>query len=100
MLIPSRQSIKQFRSTKNLLRLVFSKLSNTATAKFDHTELERLIKDAMTHSPLNLIKDVPLADENICKTFVFSVTTRSAGIPELIPTYNTSTADASEAKIW
>jgi len=83
---------------ENFAETVFSSLSKVPTAKFDHTKLERLLKTAITESKLK--EDTPLADESVCNTFVISVAARSAGIPELMRTYNTATADASEAKIW
>ena len=49
---------------------------------------------------VNLDMDALLTDENVCHTFVISERALSVGIPELMRTYNTTTADASEAKIW
>ena len=69
---------------------------------FDHTELERLVKEAITESPLKLKDDAPLTtDEAVCcKTFVVSLRTRAADIPVLMRTYSTRTDDAFQAKIW
>jgi len=85
---------------ENIAQTVFSKPSEAPTAMFDHKELERLVKEAIVKSPLNLTDDAPLTDETVCKTFVVSVRTRAADVPVLMRTYSTRTADAFEAKIW
>jgi hypothetical protein len=64
--------------------MVFSKPSETPTAMFNHTELERLVKEAITESALSLKDDPPLSDEAVCKTFVVSVRMRAADIPVLM----------------
>jgi hypothetical protein len=62
--------------------------------------LENLIKKAIVESPLNLKENAPLADENVCKTFVVAVASPASGVPVLLRTYGTTTADAFDAKTW
>lgn len=85
---------------ENIAKTVFSKPSQAPTAMFDHTELERLVKEAITESILRLNEDAPLADETVCKTFVVSVRTHAADIPVLMRTYSIRMANAFQAKIW
>jgi hypothetical protein len=67
---------------------------------FGHTELERVVKEAITESPLKLNDDAPLSDEFGCKTFVLSVRTDEIDRPVLMRTYSTRSGHAFEAKIW
>jgi len=77
---------------------VFSEWFIRPIAPLDQTKLERVIKEAIIE--VNLDKDAPLTDENVCHTFVISEGALSAGRLDLMRTYKTATADASGVKIW
>ena len=100
--VDSPQTVDQaIAKYENIAKTLFSKPSKAPIAMFDHTELERLVKEAITESPLKLKDDAPLTtDEAVCcKTFVVSLRTRAADIPVLMRTYSTRTDDAFQAKI-
>ena len=77
---------------------MFSEWFIRPIAPLDQTKLERVIKEAIIE--VNLDKDAPLTDENVCHTFVISEGALSAGRLDLMRTYKTATADASGVKIW
>jgi hypothetical protein len=84
----------------NLSKDIFSAMSKTRIAKFDHTAFEAVLKKIITKSRLKLQPDAPLADENTCKTFVIAIRTQAGGAAVRMRTYGTNTADAFSAKIW
>lgn len=83
-----------------LSETVFSELSKSPTSKFNHSALEKGLKQVIMESPLNLQADALLPDENRCKTFVVAIRTRAGGAAVRMRSYNTSTAYAFPAQIW
>jgi hypothetical protein len=54
---------------ENIAKMVFAKPCKTPAAMFDHTELEHLVKEAVTELALELKDDTPLADEAVSETY-------------------------------
>jgi Patatin-like phospholipase len=83
-----------------LSKTIFSSVSSTRTAQFDHHALEQILKQIIAESPLQLDPDAPLADQERCKTFVVGIRTRAGGAAVRMRSYGISTADAFSARIW
>jgi len=92
------QAIAQY---SKLSETIFITLSQSKTAKFDHTTFEIVLRKVVAESPLNLQPDALLKEPNTCKTFVVAIRTRGTGAAAVrMRTYDTDTADAFPARIW
>jgi predicted acylesterase/phospholipase RssA len=90
-----------FDSYKAFTKKVFTSKSKNPWAKFEHQTVEQVFKQVIQGKGLD--SDVLLENSNpkACKTFVVATSTRAAGTPVLMRTYNNfPSAQAFPAMVW
>jgi predicted acylesterase/phospholipase RssA len=92
------EAIEQY---KAFTKKIFTSKSKNARAKFDHEILEQHFKEVIQSKGLDSNVFLENPNSNACKTFVVATSTRAAGTPVLMRTYNNfPSVEAFPAMVW